>query len=119
MRALNGSAMFGMQAAGGDDGAAGGLGVIGEALAVEEAHVEWFAGRSADLAPGLADVVPILLGHRLGVAGAQAAHHDVQRQAVLEPLRERGDDGREAVAPRAHGIGEVDELVLCHRGLSV
>ncbi len=102
------------QAAGGDDGAAGRLGVVGEGLALEESSVERLAGGGAHLLPGLADVGSILLRHRLGVAGAQPAHDDMERKLGLELLRQRRDDGGKSVAPRAHGVGEVDELVVCH-----
>ena len=51
---------------------------------------------------------------RLGIAGPQAAHHQLHRQPVAEVVGDRLDHGCKAVAPRAHGVGDVEQ-VLCAR----
>ena len=114
MRAMKGSAMLRQQAPRRDHRAAGGLGVVDEALAVEEREVERLAAGGADARPGVADVVLVLGAHGRRVAGAQAAHHHAAAQATLEAFGERRDHRREAIAPRAHGVGEVDEALLGH-----
>ena len=95
-----------------DHGPAGGLGVVDERFPLERGEIERLPARGMDAGPGIADVGPVLLAHRRGVAGAQAAHHQLHVHAPLEALGERPDHRREAVAPRAHGIGEVYEAML-------
>ena len=93
-------------------GPARGLGVVDPALPLEQAEVERLARRLANLAPVTRDHGLVGVGHRLGVAGTQATHQQAYRQTLLEVGPDAGNDRRKAVAPRAHRVGDVEQVLL-------
>jgi hypothetical protein len=53
-----------------------------------------------------------LLIHHLLIVGPQTTHNHPKLQVVLEDLFDFGDFLREAVTPRTHGVGNVNEHFL-------